>query len=278
MLILTHLNVITSSSFLAGLASLVISIETLVNRKLFESGNILDWRTTRLSAPNWALPIFDLLFEYSWSNNLVTELKAIVSLLLIYQACCSQVSVWTLGLLFSLHQFTNSRMPIGRDGAIQMTSIVLFGLILITWPHNSYLNHLGLLFIATQITLAYTASGWAKWVSPIWRNENVLASISNTKSFGKPWVAQFFYRHPTFARLSSLAVMIWQASFPIVIFSSTKVLVLYLVIGFCFHLSIAIAMGLNTFLYSFTACYPILIIAITELHRVAPWLQVINWK
>ncbi|RLV59562.1 hypothetical protein D5018_11450 [Parashewanella curva] len=272
------LNAVAYSSFLVGLASLVISLETLVSKRLFVQGEILDWRTTRLSVSHWAFALFNGIFNFPWMFGFLTTAKALLSMLVIYQAINQSISINTLCLLFMIHQLSNYRMPIGRDGSMQMTSVMIFGLMLIAWPHHPYLHRLGLFFISAQIVIAYTASGWAKWCSPIWRHENVLAQIFNTKSFGRPRIASLLKQHVKLSRTASIAVMTWQASFPLVLFSSSKLLSIYLLIGFSFHLSIAIIMGLNTFLYSFTACYPILIIGINELHRVAPWLQVINWK
>ena len=254
-------------AFCVGLSS----IEVFINRRVFQTGELLDWEVNQLAYPKWC---HFLNINVGQVNVIVLQtIRLIFALVIIYQSLTGHITLLPLivGIIAQLiHCY---RAPIGKDGSDQMVSIVLFGLFLFYWQPSQLVQELGIFFISIQIILAYCVSGVAKWFSPLWRNEPILKDILDTRSYGNKFVAKWLNEHPLLCRFGSLLVMTYQASFPLVIILPPEGVYFYLALGFLFHLSIAIVMGLNTFLWSFLACYPILLIGLDLLHRYYPWLQ-----
>lgn len=112
-------------------------------------------------------------------------------------------------------------------------------------------------FISGQLLLSYFIAGIRKCLSPVWRNGNALQLIFKTSAYGHPFV----YRLSKINRLSSLlswGVILFEMFFFMILFVDPKFLPLFFLAGFLFHLSNAFFIGLNNFLFAFSATYPVL--------------------
>ena len=274
--IMTPIEIITLFHLSVIFLVICISIsafEIIKSKQVFDKGGLLDWRINKLYYPR----IANILNKYQFKIVSLQIVKIIFSTIIFLQVLLMEKPLYLttcLSIIFITHLLQNFRIPFGRDGSDQMITVVLFGLILMSWNHNTLIFQLGVMFISVQCILCYTTSGWSKWVSPIWRNQPVLIDILDTKSYGFQTVAKWLNNNKILCRAVALFVMTFQASFPLIIFMPPEGIYLYLTIGALFHLSIAIVMGLNTFFWSFIACYPILLIGLDLLHKTYPWLQI----
>jgi hypothetical protein len=153
--------------------------------------------------------------------------------------------------------YMRSRRQIGGSGAEQLTFIVLvtFGLVIFAGGTEAA-RHIGDAFIAAQVILAYFASGVAKAVSPIWRNGQAMTRILSTEGYGTPSLAKLLAGHPKLDRLLCWSVICWEILFPLVLIVPRPLIIALLSVGVFFHLSCAIVMGLNRFIWAFCGCYP----------------------
>ena len=150
-----------------------------------------------------------------------------------------------------------ARHQIGSSGAEQLIFIVLvtFGLVILAGGTDSA-RRVGDAFIAAQVVLAYLASGISKMVSPIWRNGGAIAGILSTEGYGVSSVAKLLLTHPDVGRLLCWSVMVWEITFPVALIAPKALMISILVVGLIFHVSCAVAMGLNRFVWAFCGCYP----------------------
>jgi hypothetical protein len=153
--------------------------------------------------------------------------------------------------------YLRARRQIGGSGAEQLTFIALvtFGLVLIAGGTDGA-RRLGDAFISAQVLLAYFASGVSKIASPVWRNGRVMSGILSTEGYGSPRLAKVLKDHAWLDRLLCWTVIVWETIFPLVLFLPRPLMLALLVTGALFHISCAILMGLNRFVWAFCGCYP----------------------
>jgi hypothetical protein len=152
------------------------------------------------------------------------------------------------------------RRHIGGDGAEQMTTIIFAAALLAVLPwagENRIIAAVA--FIAAQVSLSYLTAGIAKLISGTWRDGSALPAILSTYNHGHPWAARMMSKYGYFALFAAWAVIIFECSFPVVIFAPSWLAMPVLLCGFAFHAGCAVLMGLNNFLWSFPATYPCVI-------------------
>jgi hypothetical protein len=145
----------------------------------------------------------------------------------------------------------------GGDGADQMASIVLVATALVApaFPGDARVA-LGAGFIAAQAVLAYSTSGIAKLISPVWRDGTGLTGILSTVDHGTPALGLWLARHRAFSKLASWGTIAFECSFIFVLVLSPLPAAALLAVGLTFHAACAVFMGLNSFLWAFPATYP----------------------
>jgi hypothetical protein len=153
--------------------------------------------------------------------------------------------------------YLRSRRQIGGSGAEQLTFIALvtFALVVLAGATDGA-RRLGDAFLAAQVMLAYFASGVAKAASPVWRNGGAMAGILSTEGYGIPRLANLLTRYPVLDKLLCWSVIGWEIAFPLMLIAPKPLIVILLATGVVFHVSCAIVMGLNRFVWAFCGCYP----------------------
>jgi len=169
-------------------------------------------------------------------------------------------------LLLATTLIVNYRHSYGMDGSDQISSILVVVLMLYALsPGNPLVAQAGLWFLTLQACLSYFAAGMAKIFSKKWRRGSAVFEILNTFSFGSPWVSKLLKDHPFSARLASWVVVAFEVLFPLVLVTGERGLVLFLAGGLLFHLLNAFLMGLNSFVWSFSATYPAIVFCARQL-------------
>jgi hypothetical protein len=123
-------------------------------------------------------------------------------------------------------------------------------------------------FLAAELVLAYTTAGAYKASSPFWQKGKALLCITRTRAFGHPRISKLLHRYPLLTHSSELALLLWESGFIVALIAPRPVLWMILAAGLVFHLSCALVMGLNTFLWAFAAGYPCVIFANQEIRSV----------
>jgi len=153
--------------------------------------------------------------------------------------------------------YMRSRRQIGGSGAEQLTFIALVAFaVVIATGGSRHARQIGDAFLAAQVTLAYTAAGVAKLASPVWRSGTAMTGILSTEGYGRPRMAELLVAHPLVDRLMCWTVVAWEVTFPLAVVAPRPVLFAYLATGAAFHISCAVMMGLNRFVWAFCGCYP----------------------
>jgi hypothetical protein len=247
-----------------------ISAAEMLSVRLVNGKRSFPWRCCDLlAAMRWPLRRFrlDLACQVADSTRLVVVLIHLVAATLV-------VLTSALGLNHGLLLFVaaaswlfiSGLSGVGGDGANQMSTIILVSIALAEAVGKQAALSLTLYFIAAQSILAYIASGFAKALSPYWRLDNIVLAVVSTSSYGSRGFASALIRFPGIARAMTLGVIGFEILMPLTIFGPSQVRIPLLALAGMFHLGCAVTMGLNNFLWAFTATYPAVLYSAASLH------------
>lgn len=174
----------------------------------------------------------------------------------------------------SLVLFASYRLVIARlggpfnGGSDAMTSLCLLtlGLAALGSP-NGALQYVALGYLGVQTVFSYFVAGIAKLKERGWRQGTALLHFARLPKYGVPVWARSLLKRPGLALGASWAILLFECSFPYALRGERTCLV-YLSLGACFHLANALLFGLNRFLSSWLAVYPVLL----ALSAPVPWL------
>jgi hypothetical protein len=150
------------------------------------------------------------------------------------------------------------RNTYGLDGSDQMQTVVLSGLLLYYTAPTETGRRIALGFIAIEALLSYFASGYAKLVSPMWRDGRAVMGVLDTKSYGNGAATRLVRRWPPAAKAVCWATLAFECLMPLLVLTGPTGCLIFIAAGLVFHAAIAITMGLNLFFWAFAATYPCL--------------------
>jgi hypothetical protein len=154
------------------------------------------------------------------------------------------------------------RRTLGGDGAEQLGILIAVAALVAFSPSPSDgAATVAAAFLAGQLVLSYATAGAVKVISHEWRSRPILAEILATHRFGSPRVAGFLRRHRRIGLGMQWSVIAFELSFPLGLLAPKPVLIGLVAVGLVFHLSCAVLMGLNDFIWPFAAAYPCLLFA-----------------
>jgi hypothetical protein len=148
------------------------------------------------------------------------------------------------------------RCGYGSDGADQMLIVLCAGAFL-AGTTNPVSRASGLWLITAQLVLSFLVAGAAKLLGPEWRAGRALPGILTTHRYGSSRLARVLTGAPGLSRLVCWGVIGLELTFPVALLGIPALTVAYLAAGLGFHVGVATSMGLNNFLYTFGAAYPV---------------------
>jgi hypothetical protein len=160
------------------------------------------------------------------------------------------------------------RAPLGLDGSDQM-SLIMFVAVAIykLFPGDVHVAQASLWFIAIQGCLSYCVAGIAKVISPVWRSGEAVRRILGTRTYGSSWVARLVSGRGGLCVAVSWFLMVCECTFPLALAFGETGFAVFAVLGIIFHISNAVIMGLNTFVWAFVATYPAILFCAVSLRR-----------
>lgn len=244
---------------LAAFSILISSLELLFNRQILRDDGLLSWSVARLRdqalAAGRGAPFWNAVSAYP---NIVAINAATA---LIAASVAVGPRTWSISpipalALYGAAFIGNVRTHYGHDGADQLAgfmvlSIGISGLVPTTLSRIACIS-----FFAFQACLAYGTAGWTKLPLRGWRDGTYLAAILSTRVYGTPPLGRFLASHRPFARAATLAVLAWECTIPLALVLPAPFAYAMLTAGLLFHVTNAVVMGLNTFVWSFVATYP----------------------
>lgn len=247
---------------LASVALVVSIAEDMSLRRLHDDDGLLSWPIER-SRSRWTLTGklaagFDRVFAEKKYRRLLQGALVLLGVLVItvWLAPRAVILPGVLAAVFILMNYI--RNPYGTDGTDQLLFITFLIASLALFASGEARRML-ILFLCAQLWLSYFISGLAKLASPKWRGGDALVGILSTRAYGNPRLYGLIRDRRLVNVALCWSVIAGEALCPILIlFVAPGVALLILALGLSFHLGTAVVMGLNNFLLSFGAVYPVL--------------------
>lgn len=273
---MTPLDVVPVMGVIAGIGILIDSAEVLVARQALSPAGLYSWdvlgagRRYLVRGP-LAQPL-RALFRYP--NVLSLQgVQIVAAVLLLYawtlpsepQRVVVAVTALSAGLARLLFYM---RQQLGLDGADQMLSIVLLSCGFGALFGDTAAGFAATSYAALQLLLSYLISGIAKAVSPHWRSGRAIVGITGTIGYGHASFHRFVAAHQRIAWLLCWSVILFECGATLLVFGGAPGLTVLVLGGLTFHAGIAVVMGLNTFVWAFTATYPAVFLLAEQLPTV----------
>jgi len=245
---------------IVAIGTAITSLESLYLQRDFRAGGIFCWRILQtrslIEAKGPIARLLDHLMQGPVFTGLVAS-EGAAAIGLLFTGSCNACSLAVLTLIVLSLLIRHSRAPYGLDGSDQMSLLLFVSLWLRSiQPSNPWVGELCLWFIGLQSCLAYGSAGVAKLFSATWRRGEAVAMITKTECYGLSSFADALERHPLLSRSITWGVVAFECTFPAALFLGSRGCIIFLSLGLMFHLANAAVMGLNSFVWSFTATYP----------------------
>lgn len=250
-----------AAASLACVAVVIDSLEVVANRREYAADGIYNHEVLRTSYA-WMLEgvpaaLLGSLFRYPNYLGLV-GVQLLAAVLLLSHLLPALAPALVI-LLLCCRLLSHLRNQYGLDGSDQMLVVVLGGLAVFHVVPEPLAKAGALGFIALQSLLSYFTAGYAKLVSPIWRGGAAIGGILNTTSYGSAFLSRILLKSKVLSLLVCWSVLVFECALPALVFLGVKSALVFVAVAAAFHLSVAVLMGLNSFLWAFSATYPCLL-------------------
>lgn len=238
---------------LSATGVLIASMELLTLGEEFGDGGLFSWYVLRTTSRmtlsvGAARPLF---------VPVVAGGRALAALTLILvdgNRAPAAVCAWAV-VVASLALYL--RAPLGLDGSDQMSTITFVAVgIHALFPGDALVAQASLWFVAVQGCLSYCVAGIAKLVSPVWRSGAAVSGIFGTRTYGTRRSAAVVHGRAGLCAAAAWFVIAFETTFPLALVLGPPGVAVYAAVGALFHVSNAVLMGLNTFVWAFVATYP----------------------
>lgn len=248
-------NMLSLSCCLLGLWGMLNAAQWIVSARKWRAGIALGWdlqglRASRLYKGRWLSWFFS-----SPVFALIPVLQFCASLFL-----CLLPIGWTACAALIVIALTNTVLILrsSADGADKMAMVVTYGLLLQMLGAicvQPLLSFAGVLWVGGQLTVCYATSGVGKLILSDWRNAKAPKNALSSYSYGNQTTFMVL-RYRAIAMMLAWGIMTVEALFPLALLAPLPVLMAALGLMALLHLSVAFAMGLNTYVFAFIAAYP----------------------
>jgi hypothetical protein len=242
---------------IAATGGFVSSLELLAIRDAFRENGLLSWRVVRLDRPKvmGLLGIFGFLMKWPGIQALIAARSVAALVCAIWcmrgPAPLSLIAVYmVLGFLLTL------RAPLLVDGAERMMNVAVVTCFLAGCVGGEPAGRIGLCFLAAQLSLAYSTSGIVKIGVSGWKRGRLPREILSTVSFGRGNLHASLSLRPHLGRSLALGLIVGELLWGFAPWVPPRLAFSLIACALLFHLTAAAVMGLNTFLFAFTAAFP----------------------
>ncbi|MFE8605507.1 HTTM domain-containing protein [Archangium violaceum] len=139
-------------------------------------------------------------------------------------------------------------------------------------PVSAMFHNTAMLAIAMQISLVYGLAGLYKVQGPVWQEGTALYYAFRGGQFVWPGVTEWIYRDAFVVTALSYGTVAFQVAFPFLLFLNRYTRRVAVVLGFTFHLGIALFLGLITFSLFMTSV-DLALMGDEEYRAIGNWLE-----
>lgn len=143
-----------------------------------------------------------------------------------------------------------------NGGSDYMTALVLAASFIAGFFAKDSLGQLACFaYIGIQSIMSYFVAGIAKIKQGSWHNGKALTQFLLHSNYLVDSTTKSLVNKPSFALMASIIILIFECTFPVVLLD-LRLCLIYLCVGFLFHLENFFVLGLNRFVFAWLASYP----------------------
>jgi len=236
------------------------SLEALCRPQDVDDGGLMSWRIGRTRSkamvsgrPGEAL---DKVFSAP-GIHLLTSLRLTAATVTALPNGDRRAKAAAMTFLAVTNFLLQLRGSYGGDGSDHANIVVCTALAISKFfGHDEKVRNACTAFIAGQSVTSYFAAGLAKAISPYWRDGRAMRGIFRTRTYGEKHVGTLLKKYPLLAKAGGWGVWVGEMLFPLVLVAPRPFAAALIGTGTSFHAGNAAFMGLNRFLWSFSATYP----------------------
>jgi hypothetical protein len=256
---------------LASVGVFIASVELLTLKGEFEDGGLFSWdvlRTVSRATLSVGTGRRRQLISHPFFVPAVTGTRALAALTLVFASNNQALSIACVFTVIAASIVVYWRAPLGLDGSDQM-SLITFVAVAIhkLFSGDVHVAQASLWFIAIQGCLSYSVAGIAKVISPVWRSGEAVRRILGTRTYGSSRSASFVSGRDGVCIALSWLLMLFECTFPLALAFGETGFAVFAVLGVFFHISNAVIMGLNTFVWAFVATYPAILFCAVSIRQ-----------
>lgn len=260
---LAHVSSAETLVWTARLTALSVAIqaaELLQVRAAFREDGCFAWSLLRrdfASSPMWLQRSLDALLSYRpFVALLLVQLSGALALPWLSSAAWSFMLLLTVLLVCLRFRGTYN------GGSDSMTIVVLLGLTVSRLAAQLHASDAwvdaGLGYIAAQLVLSYFVAGLAKLRQRTWQSGQALSQLVQVRQYVVPRPLVALLSKPWASRLTGWLAIGFECAFPAALLMGRGVAFFLLALAASFHVAIALAFGLNRFLWAWLSAYPAL--------------------
>lgn len=262
-----------------ALGTILAGAEILSMRKECDEEGLFSWPVSRTSH-RFALKkgiatLVDALCDYPQYAYAV-GVQVLCAIVLLCHVIPNQTSYLLLAILL-IHLLSTFRNRAGTDGADQMQTILLACLACYYATSDPLVKESAVWFISLQASLAYFTAGVAKLFSTAWRRGTVMKMSLTHLALGSETLYKWMPKGKRTNQCMAFLVILFECSFPLVVFTGPRTCLVFLACGFLLHLTIAFALGLPRFLFTFVAAYPAVLLVAKNVESILGSRHVLRW-
>lgn len=247
------------TEFITAAGIILACIENLSNNRAFDDDGLMSWQVGRTRFKWTADKRADFLNAVMSPPGYqsVVALRMAAAAVVLSQKTENRNKAVAYWLLVLTNMLMALRHNFGGDGSDHMNMMVCGALAVGSlFPGDTRAKEACSWFIAGQSCLSYLASGASKMTSTYWRNGEAMTGIFRTHTYGDERLHKLFQKSPLLAKAGGWSVILGEITFPLVLLVPKKLALSILGTGVSFHLGNAVFMGLNRFVWAFSATYP----------------------
>ena len=256
---------------LASIGVFIASVELLALKGEFEDGGLFSWdvlRTISRATLSLGTGRPRQLISHPFFVPAVTGARALAALILIFFSNNHALSTTCVFAIIAASIVMYWRAPLGLDGSDQMSLITFVAVAIYKlFPGDVHVAQASLWFIAFQGCLSYFVAGIAKVISPVWRSGEAVRRILGTRTYGSSRTASLVTGRDGVCVALSWLLMLFECTFPLALAFGKTGFAVFAVLGILFHITNAVIMGLNTFVWAFVATYPAILFCAVSLRQ-----------
>lgn len=239
--------------YLLAFALTLQTIEFLLIRSTFSNTGI--WQSQILKTdieifPNFIQTLLSNLLAYDKFIYIIW-LRLLLSILLF---CISSPIIYSLIIFIALLISLRWRGTF-NGGSDYMTLIVLIAMFIASLSSNPKFQNASVYYLCFQVASSYFLAGLVKVKNKDWRTGKALKAFLQNTIYRDNKVTSYLIGSNKLLRLFGIITIAWELSFPLA-FVNYNFAIVYLSVGFLFHLANAYLLGLNRFLFIWVATYP----------------------